>query len=163
QGLPEGQILYRYSLETGNLERVDAPGGALIYTYDGNLPTSEGWTGAVVGNVSRTYDQNLRVTSQSVNGGSTVNLSYDADDLLTGAGTLTLNRSPQTGLLDGTTLGTVSDTFGYNAMGELTSYQVTVGSTPIFSELYTRGSSEVCAGVTNVCIETSVISPPPAP
>jgi YD repeat-containing protein len=72
QALPTGQIYYRYDVVTGNLSEVDAPSETLAYTYDGSLPTSESWIGAVTGSVSRTYDNNFRITSQSVNGGSTV-------------------------------------------------------------------------------------------
>ena len=161
QALPTGQIYYRYDVVTGNLSEIDATGETVAYTYDGSLPTSEAWSGSVAGSVSRTYDNNFRITSQSVNGASTVAFSYDADDLLTGAGAMTVGRDAQTGLVIGSTLGSVSDTLGYNSLGEVTSYQATVGSAPIFSEAYTRDGlgritqkSESVAGVSSSFVYT---------
>jgi len=76
------------------VEVINAPGGlALGYTYDGSLPLSTTWTGAINASVSRTYDRNFWIQSQSVNGGSTENFVYDNDGLLTGAGSLTLTRA----------------------------------------------------------------------
>jgi RHS repeat-associated protein len=156
QALPTGQVYYRYDVVTGNLERIDAPGETLAYTYDGSLPKSETWSGSVTGSVSRAYDGNFRITSQSVNGGATVAFSYDVDDLLTGAGAMTLNRDATNGLVTGSVLGSVSDALGYNSLGEVTSYQATVASTPVFSESYTRDApgritqkTETVQGVTD--------------
>ena len=60
------------------------------------------------------YDNNFRVTSRSINGANTINFGYDNDSLLTQAGALTLSRNPQNGLLTGTTLGNVTDSWTYN-------------------------------------------------
>jgi len=92
----------------------------------------------VAGNVSRTYDNNFRITSQSVNGANTVNFGYDNDSLLTSAGSLTIARSAQNGLITGTTLGTVTDTRGYSTFGELSSYTASVSGLPVFSATFTR-------------------------
>jgi RHS repeat-associated protein len=156
QALPSGQIYYRYDVTTGNLERIDAPGETLAYTYDGSLPTSESWIGMVAGSVGRTYDNNFRITSQTVNGTSGVAFTYDADDLLTGVGAMTLTRDAHTGLLSGTTLGSVSDAFGYNGVGEVTSYSASVGGGLVFAEVYSRDAlrrisakTETIGGVTS--------------
>ena len=138
QALPTGQIYYRYDVVTGNLNEIDAPGETIVYTSDSSLPLSETWSGSVAGSVSRTYDNSFRVATQRVNGGSTVSFGYDADDLLTSAGALTLARDAQTGLLTGTTFGNVNDVYTYNTLGEVTGYQASVGGTPIFTEAYTR-------------------------
>jgi len=138
QSSPTGQVYYRYDVVTGNLERIDAPGSTVSYAYDASLPTGESWSGTVAGSVGRTYDNNFRITSQSVNGGIAVAFTYDADDLLTGAGALTIARDVQNGLVTGTTLGTVSDTLGYNSLGEVTSYAATVDGSALLSEAYSR-------------------------
>ena len=151
QSLPTGQVYYRYDAVTGNLERIDASGSTLSYAYDGSLPTGESWSGTVAGSVGRTYDNDFRITSQSVNGGSTVAFTYDADDLLTSTGALTIARDAQNGLVTGTTLGMVSDTLGYNSLGEVSSYQATVDGTPIFSEAYTRD------GLGRIAVKTETI------
>jgi len=135
---PTGQRNFTYDQDTGNLELATFPGGTLTYAYDGSLLKSETWVGAVSGSVSRTYDNNFRPIAQSVNDANPVSFGYDADDLLTGAGALTLTRSPQTGLLTGTTLNAVTDTLGYNSFGEITSYNASVSGSPVFSVTYAR-------------------------
>jgi hypothetical protein len=57
-----------------------------------------------------TYDSNFRIASHTVNGGNAINFIYDNDNLLTNAGTLSLTRSAQNGLITATTLGGVTDT-----------------------------------------------------
>ena len=49
-------------------------------------------------------------------------MAYDRDGLLTQAGDLTLSHDGENGLLVGTTVGGVSDTYSYNDHGEVTSY-----------------------------------------
>jgi RHS repeat-associated protein len=123
---PERQVGYGYAASTGNLTSVTVPGGeGLTYTYDGPLMRSETWTGAVAGSVGRAYDNDLNITSRSVNGGTPIAFAYDNDDLLTQAGTLALTHHPQNGLLTDATLGDVSSVYGYNGHGELTSDSTT--------------------------------------
>ncbi len=66
--------------------------------------------------------------------------SYDTDDLLTGAGAMTLTRDAQNGLLTGTTLGTTTDTMTYTSLGEVATATSTVSGSPILTETYTRDS-----------------------
>jgi YD repeat-containing protein len=82
----------------GQLQSIAAPGGeTLAYTWDGTLPLSTTWSGPVTGTVSRTFDDDLRVASETV-GASTVAFGYDGDSLLTTAGALAITRSPSHGL-----------------------------------------------------------------
>jgi hypothetical protein len=120
---PSGTYNYSYD-SAGRLSNLteSATGINLSYAYDGTLPLSTTWTGPVTGDVSRTYDNNFRVVSQSVNGANTVNYAYDNDGLLTSAGDLSLTRDAENGLLSATTLGTVSDAWTYNQFGEPTNY-----------------------------------------
>ncbi|MFN8000954.1 MAG: hypothetical protein U0X75_08080 [Acidobacteriota bacterium] len=48
--------------------------------------------------------------------------TYDNDDLLVGAGALTLTRDPQTGLINNTALGNLTDIRTYNGFAELTGH-----------------------------------------
>ena len=49
------------------LTSITAPdGGTLAYTYDGALPMRETWSGAVNGSVGVTYDNNFRISTQSI-------------------------------------------------------------------------------------------------
>lgn len=134
---PFGAYGYGYSAATGNLSSISAPdGNALSYTYDGSLMTSVAWTGTVNGSVSYAYDNDFRVTSE--NGASYL---YDADGLLIGAGALTLTRHAQNGLLTGTTLGTITDTYTYNEFGEVTGYAASRGTTNLFAVDYARDAA----------------------
>jgi YD repeat-containing protein len=98
---------YAYDATKGTLSTITAPNSTLAYTYDGSLLKQTTWSGTVAGSVSRNYDNNFRITSQSVNGANTISFGYDNDSLLTSAGSLTISRSAQNGLITGTTLSTV--------------------------------------------------------
>jgi len=136
--IPGGAYTFSYNATTGNLSGITAPGGGtLAYTYDGSLLTQTSWAGTVVGSVSRVFDNNFRVTSQSINGANTINLNYDNDSLLVGAGNLTLTRNAQNGLITGTTLGGVTDSRSYTGFGELSSYGVSYNATGFHSVSYT--------------------------
>ena len=75
-----------------------------------------------------------------MNGGNTINFSYDSDDLLTGAGAMSLTRDAQNGLLTGTTLGTVTESMTYNSLGEVATATSSISGSPVLSESYTRDS-----------------------
>jgi YD repeat-containing protein len=140
QTLPQSQTShYTYEAGTGALSSVTATdGGTVSFSYDGLLKTHTSWTGPVTGSVGYTHDHNFRVTSQSVNGGQTINFAYDLDGVATQVGDLMLTRNGQNGLLTGTTLGDVSDTLSYNGFAEPTDYRATVENLPVFHQLYTR-------------------------
>ena len=55
---------------------------------EGALPLSAHWSGVVNGTVSRTYDTDFRVKTESVNGSQIASYNYDADSLLTAVPTL---------------------------------------------------------------------------
>ena len=91
-----GELGYVYDAVTGHLDSIGAPGGlSLAYAYDGALLRSTTWAGATAGNASLTYNNDLRMVSQSVNGANTIAFSYDFDGLLSQAGNLTLARGAE--------------------------------------------------------------------
>jgi len=159
QSIERGSYSLGYDATTGNLQSIGAPGGiGLAYTYDGSLLTGATWTGSVAGSVTRTYDNNFRVTSLSVNGANPINLTYDNDSLLTGVGAMTLSRNAQNGLLTGTTLGGatgVKDTLSYNSLAEVANYSAVFNTTNLYNVNYTRDNlgrittkAETIGGVT---------------
>jgi YD repeat-containing protein len=136
--VPGGQYSYDYNAATGNLAGITAPGGnSLSYSYDRSLLTAATWGGTISGSVSRAYDNNFRVTSQTVNGANSIAFQYDNDSLLTRAGSLTLSYNSQNGLLTSTVLGSVSDSRAYNSFAELTQLSAAYNSTAIYSAQYT--------------------------
>ena len=137
--VPDGTRSWHYAPTTGQLDQiVDTTGATLDYTYDGFLPLSETWTGSVSGRVAHGYDANLRITTQRINATHTISYGYDADDLLTQAGALSLSRDPQHGLLTATTLGTVSTQMAYNAFAEPISDTARINTAPVYDITYTR-------------------------
>ena len=109
--IPNGSYVFGYGAQTGLLTSINAPdGGVLSYQYDGFLPTRSTWSGPVAGNVSLTFNNDLRVSSQRINSANTVNYAYDEDGLMIGAGDETLSRSGSSGLLIGTVVGSVTET-----------------------------------------------------
>jgi len=138
QTTPDGTYRYAYN-GAGQLSGVTAPdGGALTYSYSGSLLTQTAWSGTVAGSVSRTYDNDFRLASISVNGADPISYSYDNDSLLTQAGSLILSRRADDGLLAGTTLGTVSDTLSYSGFGEVTDYSATASGAARLAMQYTH-------------------------
>ncbi len=137
--VPEGSFGYAYHATSGHLSRITAPdGGRLDFSYDGSLLTGAAWTGTIAGSVGFGYDNDFRVSSVSVNGANALAYTYDADSLLTQAGSLTLTRDPENGLLRGSTLGLVTDTWTYNPFGEPATYTASQGATALLSVTYTR-------------------------
>lgn len=130
---------YTYNSTTGQLSSItSSDGGALAFTYDGFLPLSETWSGTVAGSVSQVFDGNFRITQQLVNDANSINFSYDTDDLLTAAGSLTLSRNAQNGLLTGTVLGSTVTTQTYNSFGEVEEYIVNQSEATVFGDTVTR-------------------------
>jgi RHS repeat-associated protein len=123
-----------YDPAKGLLQGVSAPGEALAFGYDGDLLNAVTWSGDVAGSVTGTFDNNLRLSAESVDGGNTVNFQYDHDGLLTQAGALALTYDSENGRLTGTTLSSVTDALGYDAFGEATSYQVSANNSSLFEQ-----------------------------
>jgi RHS repeat-associated protein len=136
---PTETINYAYDATTGNLSSASVSGGeAIAYGYNGPLSTSSTWTGTVAGSVSRVYNNNFWVTSQSINNGNTINFTYDKDGLLTKAGSLALTNDPKDGLIKTVDLGSAKDSRTYDTFGELTGYTAKYGLTTLYSLKVTR-------------------------
>ncbi len=136
---PRGSTSFAYDNATGNETSITAPDlGTQSFTYDGSLLLSTTWAGGIAGSVSRTYDNDFRITSRSVNGGNTISFGYDNDSLLTSAGSQSLAYDAANGLLTGTTLGVLADSYGYNGFAEVTSYNADANSASVFNTTFTR-------------------------
>ncbi|MCF8723755.1 RHS repeat-associated protein [Nitrospina gracilis] len=92
-----------------------------------------------------------------MNGGNTISFAYDQDDLLTSAGSETLTNDPNNGLLTGTSLGVVTDSYAYNGFAEMADYEAQVSGTPVFGTVFERDKlgritkkTETVNGVTHV-------------
>ncbi|WP_157376683.1 RHS repeat-associated core domain-containing protein [Anaeromyxobacter sp. K] len=134
---------------------VTHDGPSLSWTYDGHLPSSETTTGeSVTGIVGWSYDNDFRIATSAVNG-VPVSYQYDADGLLTYAGALRIARDPSTGMISGTTLGSVSTSAGYDAYGDLERFAASAGGISAYAYAVSRdasgritGKSETIQGTT---------------
>lgn len=140
-----GTIGFTYNGTSGTLTNLSAPGGlGLAFTYDGSLPTSVTWSGAVSGSTAVTYDNDFRVTGQTVNGSHAVSFGYDLDGLLTSAGALGLRRAANNGRLDADSIivgGSTQRTgYSYDAHGALSAMVNVRGSDTLFTTAYVRDS-----------------------
>lgn len=131
-------LAYTYAATTGNLQTITALGNAgLSYTYDGSLLLTETWSGAVVGNVARTYNTDFRPITYSVNG-TALAFAYDKDGLITQAGSLTLTRNLVTGFVTATTLGQATTSQGFNTFGELSQLSASASGISLLNTDFTR-------------------------
>ncbi len=136
--IPAGQYGYSYNA-VSQLSGITAPGGVtLAYAHDGTLLTGVTWSGPVAGSVNYGHDNDFRVNQITVNGADPVVYQYDADSLLTAAGSLTLARDGQNGLLTGTALAGATETYSYNSFGEVSGYTGKHGAASLLDIVYTR-------------------------
>ncbi|SPE37114.1 exported hypothetical protein [Candidatus Sulfopaludibacter sp. SbA3] len=136
---PTGQLNYSYDSKTGQRTQVtDAGGNLLSYSYDGDLLLANKWSGAVGGQVQRTYDSDFRVNGVAVNGGNPLAIAYDLDGYVVSAGDMTLTRDTPTGLVSGTSLDKITESFTYNSFGELTQYTAGGPGGALMAQTYTR-------------------------
>src|SRR5205807_440816 len=154
---PRGTSSFTYDPQTGNLSMLTSPDGVnLTFAYAGSLLTNETWAGPVPGNVNSTLDNDLFTASRRVNAGSAVVFLYDADKLLTQAGSLAITRDAQNGLITRTILGSITNNWAYNEFAEPTNHSAVYGATPLYSVQYIRDAGariatkiETIGGVTS--------------
>jgi RHS repeat-associated protein len=170
---PDGQtITFTYDATGGHLQAITIPDGQYTYTYANGLvrtaQSPDGLTntltyagtqvlhdavtdarGASVGAMQFRYNNDLLVSSSTAMGANpantrVVNFVYDADNLLLRAGNQRYTRDPQEGVLTGTTLARIAETYGYSATyGELTTFAArhtapTGAVTPLFRQAFAR-------------------------
>lgn len=111
---------------------VSTTGDNLQFGYQGSCTTNTTWSGTITGSVSRTLNADFLPASQSVNG-APIAYTYDRDLLLTQAGNLSVSRDPATGLITGTSLGSVTDQRQFDGRGLLTNYVARVSGTSFWS------------------------------
>jgi RHS repeat-associated protein len=136
--IARGQYLLAYDAISGRLTGITAPGSeTLSYTYDGYFPLGSTWTGTISGSVTRTFNNDFQVATESVNAAHTIAFVYDNDLLLVQAGELVLTRDSGHGLVTGTTIGNVADTTTYDSFSKPDHYNASYDGSNIFDVQYT--------------------------
>lgn len=132
-----GTIEYSYD-EFERLSSITDPwDGTLRYTWDGALLLSSSYDHPYLeGTVSRSYDTDFRLKTESAPGADAVTFTYDDDGLLIQVDDLILTRNEESGLLSGTSIGVVSTSTEYTAFGEIEHFATMVSGTPIWELHY---------------------------
>jgi RHS repeat-associated protein len=134
--LTHGSAATTFTWSSGRLASATSPDSVAVTPgYTSGLPTSETWSGPFPASVSWTYDDELRVTSQTA-GGTAVSFGRDDDGLLTSAGAETLTRDPATGFVTATSLGSTTTSQSYSTFGEPTAYTAKYGTTTLYGVTY---------------------------
>jgi RHS repeat-associated protein len=139
--LPEGNgvaaeaLSFVYDAGTGHVSAINRSNGiGLDFLHDGFLVIEQRLRGLrqtpIV--LARTYDNDFRPASESVDGAFPVSFTFDADGLLTAVGALELEWNSQNGLFIGTSLGVTSDAWTYNGFAEPLTYASSVGGSEVF-------------------------------
>ncbi len=118
QHTSEGDHTLSYDPTSGLLSGSASRDGQIAaYSYDGGLFTGQTLSGLVSGSLAFTYNNNL-LPSQFNYPGASLTLTYDNDRLLTGIGSISLERDPDNGLLSSWSDGAFQAAFTYNPYGE---------------------------------------------
>jgi YD repeat-containing protein len=140
----------------GKVSNIAGPYGVdLSFTYDGSLTTSTTWSGDVIGSVAWQYNNDFQKILETVSGATgtaQTAFGYDNDLLLTcaspttcsppGADALTLTRHPQHGMVTNISLGQTSETWSYNAYGELARQTASFNGSPLVDIIYDEAGFE---------------------
>jgi RHS repeat-associated protein len=134
--MPGASFGYSYD-SAGRQDSLTAPGGSsLALSYDFLLPTDRTWSGPVDGDVSQSFDDDLRPSGQSVNGGAALSFGFDGDGLPTSAGAMSMSWD-QADVLKSTSIGNVTDTFTHDGFAEVTDHVAKYNGSDVFKESLT--------------------------
>jgi RHS repeat-associated protein len=142
--VPSNTFTYYRSWANGRPYFINATTGpAMSISYSGDIPTEiityASTSSPRISSFGFSLSSKGLVTSTAVAGAygtSSISYTYDNDELLTGAGDLTLAKDTPNGMLTATSIGTtpniVTDAYTYNSFGEVTGYQAKYGTTVIY-------------------------------
>ncbi len=130
------------NLSSSRPATITSPGGVTLeFGYDGPLLTRSTWLGPVAGTLRFSFDNDLRLAAIEIanaTGGDIINYGYDQDSLLLSAGDLNLARDPLNGLLQGTSLEQINDSYIYNLFGEAKEYHARFSVSSLFQQHFER-------------------------
>ena len=155
--LPGQSVTFGYDA-AGRIATVAGPGAQMVSNgWNGPLLTSVTWSGPFASSVSWSYDTSFRPIGETIPGAGTLSYAWDNDDLPIGVGGLSIARSAQNGLATGATLGSLAETYGYNAFGEMASRTLNGPGGTIYAAAYVRDAAgrivqkqETIGGVTDI-------------
>jgi RHS repeat-associated protein len=128
---PLDSMVYGYD-SAGRVSSLTTAAETLSIGYDGSLLTLLTRSGAVSGKVAYGYDAAFRPSLITLNADSGILYGYDTGGRLLTAGSLTLTRDPQNGLVTGTNLDALTESMPHDEYGEVTPYTVSVAGSSIY-------------------------------
>ncbi len=136
---PEGKIDYSYECGT-RIKSVTDGTDTITYGYDGNLVTSETFSGTFNQTLTYTYNNDFRVATFTY-AGDTVNYSYDGDGLLVGSGSFSITRNSGNGLPETVTDSVYSIERFFNGYGEVKQEKYRINASSVFNWEVNRDDS----------------------
>ena len=132
-------ISYGYDTTTGNIKTItDADNETLTFDFDGSLLREIALSGTVAGTFSQTFNNDFRVSAQSINGANSIEYTYDKDGLSIKVGAMDIVRDTVNGYIKQTVLNAVKESRTFNSLGQMQSCSVEDNSsTAIFTVNYT--------------------------
>lgn len=155
-GTADDSIVFGYYLagnDLGKLATVTRGSVTSAFEYSGRLTQAYTMSGDVFGasaslfTVTQTHDNDLRVTSETLNQLPSISYTYDADSAPSSVGGLVIARdlpAPQgngTGLPLSLTLGNVALVAAYDEIGQPMSETTSVQGAPLYAESFVRDAS----------------------
>ncbi|MGH9515817.1 MAG: RHS repeat-associated core domain-containing protein [Terriglobales bacterium] len=134
---PTREVHFAYDPTTRMLLNVrTSDGTSIAYEYDGSILTRLTWDGRVKGLVARTYDNDFRISSRTVNDVDKTECSYDADGLLIRSGELTVTRDRASGFIRSSKLINTVTEYDYTGFGELSKLSAKFADSELFRAEY---------------------------
>jgi RHS repeat-associated protein len=157
---PEGVTTFGYESSYGLLNRVTGPTNVdLSFTRAGPLVLSTSFANVPVAGVTPvanwTYTPTFKLASASMDQGTAIDYTYDADDVLSQVGGMQITRGAN-GQFATTKLSSIATSYGYDGFGDLSGMTATYGGSTMLSTTLTKdsvgriiGRTESVNGVSN--------------
>ncbi|MCC6348308.1 MAG: hypothetical protein IT347_01785 [Candidatus Eisenbacteria bacterium] len=157
---PRGTSTLAYSPSTGQLASLTSADSltTVAFGYNGSLPTSETWSGAVEGNVALDWNPDLQPRLQTVTAGGstdTAGFAYDRDGLLRRAGALGVFPRSTNGLPDSTQAGVVVSRQDYDGYGDLVNLRYRTGASVLLQQSVQRDALGRIEQLDDVAVDSS--------
>jgi RHS repeat-associated protein len=156
---PEGNIDFTYLCDekAGSITKGSE---SITYGYDGKFVTSENLNGTLNQTLAYTYNDDFNIISLTYSG-RTETYTYDADGLLTGAGSFTISRNAGNGLPEAVAGGSLNLSRTFNGHGEVDTQDYSIAGQNLTSWNQTRNNngritnkSETVGGISSDYIYT---------
>jgi RHS repeat-associated protein len=142
---PGTTVSFAYSDQTdriAEITRIAVVGTQSIgFTYNGASLISANWSGVANGAYTYTYGSDLQLNNITLDGGSQIALSRDADGLLTSYGPITFIRAGPGGDPTQISSGPLDIVYAYNPLAEFSERSITVSGQALYREQMTFDES----------------------